>query len=42
VAWDMTPAHWADRACGLAARDLTTTEWARWLPDQPYRRTCTG
>jgi WD40 repeat protein len=42
VAWDMTPAHWADRACALAGRDLTRAEWARWLPDQPYRRTCTG
>jgi WD40 repeat protein len=40
VAWDMTPAHWADRACALAGRDLTPAEWARWLPDQPYRRTC--
>jgi WD40 repeat protein len=40
VAWDMTPAHWADRACALAGRDLTAAEWARWLPDQPYRRTC--
>jgi WD40 repeat protein len=42
VAWDMTPAHWAKQACALAGRDLTRAEWVRWLPDQPYRRTCAG
>ena len=40
VTWDLTPDHWLDRACELAGRDLTRAEWARYLPDQPYRRTC--
>jgi WD40 repeat protein len=40
VAWDMAPEDWVDRACELAGRDLTRAEWARYLPDQPYRRTC--
>jgi WD40 repeat protein len=40
IAWDMAPAHWAARACALAGRDLTPAEWARYLPGQPYRRTC--
>jgi hypothetical protein len=42
IAWDMAPAHWAARACALAGRDLTPAEWARYLPGQPYRRTCAG
>jgi WD40 repeat protein len=40
--WDMSPDAWARRACQLAGRDLTRTEWTRYLPDQPYRRTCAG
>jgi WD40 repeat protein len=41
VVWNLAPEHWVDRACELAGRDLTRAEWARYLPDQPYRRTCT-
>jgi class 3 adenylate cyclase/WD40 repeat protein len=40
VSWDLAPQEWADRACALAGRDLTRAEWARHLPDEPYRRTC--
>lgn len=40
IAWDMAPADWAVRACELAGRDLTRAEWARYLPGQPYRKTC--
>ncbi|MFP5254016.1 MAG: hypothetical protein ACLGH4_09505, partial [Actinomycetes bacterium] len=31
---------WLDRACDVAGRDLTRDEWASYLPDRPYRRTC--
>jgi WD40 repeat protein len=40
ISWDMTPSDWVTRACELAGRDLTRAEWARYLPGQPYRRTC--
>lgn len=28
-------------ACAIAGRDLTEGEWERYLPDRPYRPTCT-
>jgi WD40 repeat protein len=28
------------RACTLAGRNLTTEEWAQYLPGEPYHRTC--
>ena len=40
IAWDTSPDAWADRACELAGRDLTRGEWTRYLPSEPYRRTC--
>jgi WD40 repeat protein len=42
--WDIRP--WADedvlreRACALAGRNLTRSEWERFLPGKAYRRTC--
>jgi WD40 repeat protein/class 3 adenylate cyclase len=42
--WDVRP--WADeealrdRACGLIGRNLTRSEWNRFLPGTGYRRTC--
>ena len=41
IAWDLKPADWVARACQLAGRDLTQAEWQEYLPNQPYRRTCT-
>jgi WD40 repeat protein len=40
VSWDMATRDWVDRACELAGRDLTRAEWDRYLPEDPYRRTC--
>jgi WD40 repeat protein len=40
IAWDMAPSAWVTRACELAGRELSRAEWARYLPGQPYRRTC--
>jgi WD40 repeat protein len=42
IAWHLSPSSWVERACELAGRDLTRSEWARYLPDQPFRRTCTA
>jgi hypothetical protein len=52
ISWDMRPVvapappspdveALLDRACGIVARDLTPTEWARYLPDRSYEPTCT-
>jgi WD40 repeat protein len=40
VAWDLDVAHWAKTACRLAGRNLTRSEWARYLPTEPYHTTC--
>lgn len=34
--------RWLDYACQVAGRDLTRDEWASYLPNQPYHRTCTA
>jgi DNA-binding SARP family transcriptional activator/WD40 repeat protein len=36
----LDPARWLAQACTVAGRDLTHAEWARYLPDQPYRPVC--
>jgi len=41
VRWDPRPLSWIRRACAVAARDLTASEWNTYLPGTPYRRTCT-
>jgi len=38
--WDMDTASWRARACAIVGRNMTLAEWARYLPDQPYARTC--
>ena len=38
--WNLDPAVWKDRACEVAGRNLTRTEWQRYLPDEDYRVTC--
>lgn len=32
--------EWRSRLCGIASRNLTVLEWRRFLPDEPYRKTC--
>lgn len=32
---------WIDHACAVAGRDLSESEWNRFVPNQEYRRTCT-
>ena len=38
--WSLQPAIWATAACTIAGRELTATEWARFLPTEPQRPTC--
>jgi WD40 repeat protein len=40
VIYSLNPADWLAHACDVVGRDLTKTEWHAYLPDRPYRRTC--
>jgi WD40 repeat protein len=38
--WDLDVDQWRTRACGLAGRNLTPDEWAKYVKDPEYRKTC--
>jgi WD40 repeat protein len=38
--WDLRLETWVDRACQIAGRNMTEDEWAVYLRDAPYHRTC--
>ena len=40
--WDVSPASWQQRACGIANRNLSCEEWARYVAWGPYTATCPG
>ncbi len=40
--WDVDLASWPARACEVADRNLTAQEWAQYLGDRPYHKTCPG
>jgi WD40 repeat protein len=40
ILWDVSLDSWRARACAIADRNLTPTEWERYLPDTEYRETC--
>ena len=40
--WDVRLPAMAERACAIAGRDLTRSEWADLLPDRTYARTCSS
>ena len=37
---DFDVGSWRRHLCAIVGRDLTTDEWQDFIPDQPYRRTC--
>jgi WD40 repeat protein len=39
--WDVRPSSWARRACTLAGRVLTPTEWKTAVPGRRYTPACT-
>ena len=41
VACPLDPADWLAYACAVVQCDLTHSEWTDYVPDQPYRPTCT-
>jgi WD40 repeat protein len=38
--WDVRPQSWARRACDVAGRTLTRTEWQTVLPERGYAPAC--
>ena len=38
--WAVAPGNLLAEACRAVSRSLSAEEWQRYLPDQPYRRTC--
>jgi len=38
--WDLDVAQWAARACELAERNLSQSEWDKYFPGQEYHKTC--
>jgi hypothetical protein len=39
--YPIDPSVWVRAACDIAGRDLTRTEWDRYLPGRPWEPTCT-
>jgi WD40 repeat protein len=40
VVWDVDPASWRARACRIARRNFSPTEWQSFLPNLAYRKVC--
>ena len=40
--WNLDTKTWDGTTCAVAGRNLTQTEWKRYLPGEHYRRTCAG
>jgi WD40 repeat protein/DNA-binding SARP family transcriptional activator len=38
--WDTSQSRTLDLACQMAGRNLTTQEWSKFLPNQPFRKVC--
>jgi WD40 repeat protein len=38
--WPVSVGGWMDHACAVARRNFTQEEWSRFVPNQPYQRTC--
>jgi WD40 repeat protein len=38
--FELDPREWRRRACEIAGRNLTRTEWEQYVGDEPYRPTC--
>ena len=40
--WELDLSPWEERACAIANRNLTASEWHQYLGDAEYRKTCPG
>ena len=42
VRWDVDVESWVTRACTIANRNLTRSEWTQYFGAAAYRKTCPG
>ena len=40
ILWDVDPDSWRDRACRIANRNLSRSEWEQFVGKETYRETC--
>src|SRR5436190_12432188 len=40
ILWDLDDQSWARSACTVVKRNLTADEWATYMGDDPYQKTC--
>lgn len=40
ILWDVNIELWKERACHIANRNLTRSEWAQYLKNELYHKTC--
>jgi WD40 repeat protein len=40
IFWDNDPQSWIEKACGLAGRNFTQSEWSQHVGPTPYHATC--
>jgi len=38
--WNVDPTEWRARACAVAGRTLSPSEWQEFIPDRPYEPSC--
>ena len=38
--YPLEPSAWLEEACAVVGRDLTRSEWERYLSGRPYERSC--
>lgn len=40
IVWNLDQQFWLDKACKIAGRNFTQSEWVQYLPGESYRATC--
>jgi WD40 repeat protein len=41
ILWPLSPEAWIERACRIAGRNFTSSEWRRYFPpEELYHKTC--
>ena len=40
ILWDLDPQSWPINTCDRAGRNFTRAEWAKYFPNEEYRKTC--
>jgi len=42
ILWNLDYESWRELACNIVNRNLTQEEWEVYLPNEPYRETCSN